>query len=89
MRDVAIPVQADVSSESDVIRLFATVDDQLGPVTALVNNAGILLPQTRVEDMDGARIDRLLHNNVTGYFLCCREAVRRMSKKRGGNGVQS
>ncbi|MBT8099129.1 MAG: SDR family oxidoreductase [Gammaproteobacteria bacterium] len=82
----ALAVQADVADESDVIRLFATVDAQLGPVTALVNNAGIVLPQTRVDTMDGVRIDRILHTNVTSCFLCCREAVRRMSKNRGGSG---
>src|SRR5210317_148972 len=82
----AIAVQADVSLESDVVSLFEAVDEQLGPLSALVNNAGILLPQTRVEDMDGARIDKILHTNVTSYFLCCREAVRRMSRKHGGSG---
>ena len=82
----AIAVQADVSDEADVIRLFATVDDQLGLISALVNNAGIVLPQTRVEDIDAARVDKLLHTNVTSCFLCCREAVRRMSTKHGGNG---
>ena len=82
----AIPVQADVSDESDVVRLFSAVDDRLGPISALVNNAGIVLPQTRVENLDSARIDRMLHTNVTSCFLCCREAVRRMSQKHGGSG---
>jgi NAD(P)-dependent dehydrogenase (short-subunit alcohol dehydrogenase family) len=82
----AIAVQADVSLESDVVSLFEAVDEQLGPLSGLVNNAGILLPQTRVEDMDGARIDKILHTNVTSYFLCCREAVRRMSQKHSGSG---
>ncbi len=82
----AIAVQGDVSDESDVVRLFKTVDQELGQLTALVNNAGIVLPQTRVENMDASRINRMLTTNVTGYFLCCREAIRRMSNKRGGNG---
>lgn len=82
----AIPVQADVANEADVVRLFETVDAQLGPVSALVNNAGIVLPQTRVEAIDSTRIARLFRVNVIGCFLCCREAVRRMSTKRGGDG---
>jgi NAD(P)-dependent dehydrogenase (short-subunit alcohol dehydrogenase family) len=79
-------LQADVSSEADVIRLFAQVDHKLGPVTALVNNAGILERQMRVEDMNAARWSRVLAVNVTGSFLCAREAIRRMSTRKGGNG---
>jgi NAD(P)-dependent dehydrogenase (short-subunit alcohol dehydrogenase family) len=79
-------VAADVSQEADVERLFATCDSKLGPLTALVNNAGILEKQMRVEAMDGARIQRILATNVIGSFLCAREAVRRMSTKRGGSG---
>jgi NAD(P)-dependent dehydrogenase (short-subunit alcohol dehydrogenase family) len=82
----AVAVAADVSSEADVRRLFKTVDDSLGPVTALVNNAGIVEPQTRVENMDAARVNRVLAVNVTGSFLCAREAIRRMSTKYGGTG---
>lgn len=82
----AIAVAADVSSELDVIRLFKTVDDSLGPVTALVNNVGIVEQQTRVENMDAARLNRVFAVNVTGSFLCAREAIRRMSTKYGGNG---
>ena len=79
-------LQADVASEADVVRLFAEVDQKLGPVTALVNNAGILERQMRVEDMDAARWNRVLAINVTGSFLCAREAIRRMSTKKGGKG---
>ena len=82
----AIGVAADVSSEPDVERLFETCDKDLGPPTALVNNAGILERQMRVEAMDGARIRRIFATNVIGSFLCAREAVRRMSTKRGGPG---
>ncbi len=82
----AIGVAADVSSEPDVERLFETCDRDLGPPTALVNNAGILEKQMRVEAMDGARIQRIFATNVIGSFLCAREAVRRMSTKRGGSG---
>jgi NAD(P)-dependent dehydrogenase (short-subunit alcohol dehydrogenase family) len=82
----AIAVQADVASEQDVVKLFATVDAQLGRLTALVNNAGIIDRQTRVDRMDAARIARVFATNVTGAFLCAREAVRRMSTANGGAG---
>lgn len=82
----AIAVPGDVSSEADVMRLFKTVDDSLGPVTALVNNVGIVEQQTRVEKMDAARLNRVFAVNVTGSFLCAREAIRRMSTKYGGHG---
>jgi NAD(P)-dependent dehydrogenase (short-subunit alcohol dehydrogenase family) len=82
----AIAVQADVAIEADVVRLFDTVDRDLGPLTALVNNAGMLEPQTRVERMDAARIARVFATNVTGAFVCAREAVRRMSTRNGGSG---
>lgn len=82
----AVAVAADVAVEDDVVRLFETAARELGPVTALVNNAGILERQMRVEDMDAARIRRVLDTNVVGSFLCAREAVKRMSTKRGGPG---
>ncbi len=82
----AIAVMADVSVESDVKRLFGTIDKLLGPLTALVNNAGILEKQIRVDSTDAARLHRIFATNVIGSFLCCREAVRRMSTKYGGNG---
>ena len=82
----AIAVRADVSVEADVVRLFETVDARLGPVSALVNNAGILDLQTRVEHMGAERLARVFATNVTGAFLCAREAVRRMSSARGGAG---
>lgn len=82
----ALAVQGNVSNESDVVRLFGTVQDALGPVTALVNNAGMLEPQTRVENMDAARLRRVLEANVVGSFLCAAEAVRRMSSRHGGPG---
>jgi len=82
----AIAVQADVAIEADVVRLFETVDRELGPLRALVNNAGILEQQTRVDRIDAARIARVFATNVTGAFVCAREAVRRMSTARGGAG---
>jgi NAD(P)-dependent dehydrogenase (short-subunit alcohol dehydrogenase family) len=75
---IAIAVQADVSKEDDVIRLFNTIDKSLGKITHLVNNAGILLPQMRVSEMTAERINKVLTTNVTSYFLCCREAINRM-----------
>lgn len=82
----AVAVQADVAHEDEVLRLFAAVDTMPGRLTALVNNAGILERQMRVEEMDADRINRILTTNVTSYFLCAREAVRRMSTKHGGQG---
>jgi NAD(P)-dependent dehydrogenase (short-subunit alcohol dehydrogenase family) len=82
----AIAVQADVSVEGDVVRLFETIDRELGPVRALVNNAGILEHQARVEQIDAARIARVFATNVTGAFVCAREAVKRMSTRHGGTG---
>jgi len=82
----ALAVGADVASEPDVVRLFEAVDRRLGRLDALVNNAGILERQTRVEHIDAARIDRVFATNVRGAFLCAREAVRRMSTAHGGGG---
>lgn len=82
----AIAVAADVASESDVVRLFETADKELGPLTALVNNAGILEQQMKLEKMGAARLNRVFATNITGCFLCAREAVRRMSTKHGGSG---
>jgi NAD(P)-dependent dehydrogenase (short-subunit alcohol dehydrogenase family) len=82
----AIAVQGDVAVEADVVRLFETCDRELGQLDALVNNAGILEKQTRVDGMDAARLQRIFATNVTGSFICAREAVRRMSTKHGGKG---
>jgi NAD(P)-dependent dehydrogenase (short-subunit alcohol dehydrogenase family) len=81
-----IAVQADVASEDDVTRMFDEVDRKLGRVTALVNNAGIVDRGTRVEHVTAARIARMFAINVTGSFLCAREAVKRMSTRHGGKG---
>jgi NAD(P)-dependent dehydrogenase (short-subunit alcohol dehydrogenase family) len=82
----AIAVASDVALESDVVKLFETADRELGPLAALVNNAGILERQMRVDEMDAARVARVLAANVTGSFICAREAVRRMSTRHGGAG---
>ena len=82
----AIAVAADVAVESDVVRLFEAAEKMLGPLSALVNNAGILETQMRVEAMDAARLHRVFATNVIGAFMCAREAVRRMSTSHGGSG---
>lgn len=82
----AVAVQADISKPQDVERLFVTVDKALGPVTALVNSAGIGSGRIRVEDVDHALLERLFKTNVFGLILSSREAVRRMSTARGGRG---
>jgi NAD(P)-dependent dehydrogenase (short-subunit alcohol dehydrogenase family) len=82
----ALAVQGDVASESEVVKLFETVDGKLGRVSALVNNAGIVDQGTRVAEMTAARIARMFAINVTGSFLCAREAVKRMSTRHGGSG---
>jgi NAD(P)-dependent dehydrogenase (short-subunit alcohol dehydrogenase family) len=81
----AFAVQADVSREEDVVRMFQAFDKTLGPVTALVNNVGIL-KQRRLIDMNAAQLEHLFSTNVVSSFLCAREAVLRMSTARGGKG---
>jgi NAD(P)-dependent dehydrogenase (short-subunit alcohol dehydrogenase family) len=83
---LAIAVQTNVAVEEEVVRLFERIDSDLGCITALVNNAGILEKQARVEDMNSERINRVFSTNVVGSFICCREAVRRMSTRHGGSG---
>lgn len=82
----AIAVQADVGREAEVSRLFETCDAELGRLTALVNNAGVLDLQTRIEAIDRERLERVFATNVFGAFACAREAVRRMSTRNGGAG---
>jgi NAD(P)-dependent dehydrogenase (short-subunit alcohol dehydrogenase family) len=82
----ALAVQADVAIEADVLRLFERVDAELGRLTGLVNNAGVLDQQMRVVDMRAERLRRVFDTNVVGSFLCAREAVRRMSTALGGAG---
>jgi NAD(P)-dependent dehydrogenase (short-subunit alcohol dehydrogenase family) len=82
----AIASQADISVEADVVRMFQECDTRLGTLSALVNNAGILETQTRLESMDTARLQRVFSTNIIGTFLCAREAVRRMSSTHGGAG---
>lgn len=82
----AIAVQADVSDEAQVLRLFEQVDAKLGRLDALVNNAGIVDRAQRVDEMSAARLQRMFAVNVVGSLLCAREAVRRMSTRHGGQG---
>ncbi|HVH27837.1 MAG TPA: SDR family oxidoreductase [Vicinamibacterales bacterium] len=82
----AVAVGADVAVEDDVVRLFETCDQELGGLTALVNNAGILEHQMRVDAMSAPRLARVFATNVVGSILCAREAVRRMSTRYGGSG---
>ena len=82
----AIAVSGDMASEPDIVRMFEEVDSQLGTISALVNNAGSVIAVRAIEDIDSSIIDRILAVNLAGPIYCCREAVRRMSTARGGNG---
>jgi NAD(P)-dependent dehydrogenase (short-subunit alcohol dehydrogenase family) len=81
-----LAIKADISDELQVMAMFAEIDNAFGPVTALVNNAGILFQQSTIEELTAERINRVLATNVTGSFLCCREAVKRMALRHGGKG---
>ena len=82
----AVAIGADVAREADVKRLFETAEAELGPLSALVNNAGVLETASRLDEMTPERWQRVLATNVIGSFLCAREAVRRLSTRHGGNG---
>ncbi len=82
----AVPIKADVAREDEIVRLFETVDRELGPLTHLVNNAGITGRAGRIADVDAGALERVIAVNVTGAILVAREAVRRMSTARGGKG---
>ena len=82
----AIAVAGDVSVEADVLALFETVDKTFGPLTALVNNAGVVGRQSTLRDMTAERMQRIFAINTLGSFLCAREAVKRMSAKESGKG---
>ena len=82
----AIAVQGDVGDEAQVLAMFAQVDVELGPLTGLVNNAGVVDMQVRVDEITVPRLERMLRINVIGSFLCAREAIGRMSRSSGGEG---
>lgn len=82
----AITVAADVADEKQVAALFAAIDREFGRLDVLVNNAGMLERQMRLEEMDAGRLQRVFATNVLGSFLCAREAIKRMSTAHGGRG---
>lgn len=82
----AIAIKADVGVEADVEHMFDTLDAEMPPLAGLINNAGILFAKARVDEMGPDRINDTLRINVTGSFMCARQAIRRMSTKYGGNG---
>jgi NAD(P)-dependent dehydrogenase (short-subunit alcohol dehydrogenase family) len=82
----ATAIQGDVSREEDILRLFATAERELGPITGLVNNAGVTGGFARVEAVTADALSQVFAVNVTGAILCAREAVRRMSTRHGGTG---
>ncbi len=82
----AIAVKADVADEAQVLHMFDVIDREFGRLDVLVNNAGMLEQQMRLEQMDAARWTRVLGANVIGSFLCAREAIKRMSTRHGGQG---
>lgn len=82
----ALAVKADVGSEADIMRLFETVDARFGPLHGLVNNAGVVDQKARVDETSGERLERMFRINAIGSILCAREAVKRMSSRRGGQG---
>jgi NAD(P)-dependent dehydrogenase (short-subunit alcohol dehydrogenase family) len=82
----ALAVQAQVENEAQVLTMFERIDQQLGPITGLVNNAGVVDVTARLDEMDMARWRRMFDINVLGSLLCAREAVRRMSTRHGGKG---
>jgi len=81
----AVAVQGDVGVEADVLAIFAAAD-RLGPLKALVNNAGVIDTPARIDEMSVARLERMFRINMIGSFLCAREAVKRMSTRHGGQG---
>jgi len=82
----AISVRADVAKEADILNLFEKTDAAFGPLTALVNNAGVVDQKSNLADMSAERLERMMRINIIGAMLCAREAVRRMALSRGGKG---
>jgi NAD(P)-dependent dehydrogenase (short-subunit alcohol dehydrogenase family) len=82
----AVAIQGDVGREADIMRLFETAERELGPIEGLVNNAGIVGGISHIIDVEAATVERVFAVNVIGAMLCAREALRRMTKSRGGEG---
>jgi NAD(P)-dependent dehydrogenase (short-subunit alcohol dehydrogenase family) len=82
----AVAMQADMADEAQIVAMFARCDRELPPLSGLVNNAGYLGGESRIEEFDATSMRRLWDVNVVAYFICAREAVRRMSRERGGTG---
>jgi NAD(P)-dependent dehydrogenase (short-subunit alcohol dehydrogenase family) len=82
----AVALQADMGIEADIVRLFKSIDDGLGKIAALVNNAGGIFAVKPIADIDAATVEHILAVNLAGPIYCCREAVKRMSKAHGGDG---
>jgi NAD(P)-dependent dehydrogenase (short-subunit alcohol dehydrogenase family) len=82
----AVAIQADTGNEADIVRLFEEATNALGPITALVNNAGMTGRRCLIEEVDAQTLDDVFRVNISGYFLCGREAIKRMSTKYGGSG---
>lgn len=82
----AIAVQADISQEEQIVALFKQIDKDLGSISGLVNNAGLLMPQASIEQLNAQRLATLFATNVSGSFICAREAVKRMAHRHGGKG---
>lgn len=82
----AVAIQADTGNEADIVRLFEEATHSLGPITALVNNAGMTGRRCLIEEVDAQTLDDVFRVNISGYFLCAREAIKRMSTKYGGSG---
>ena len=82
----AVTVQADTGREADIVRMFEAAEAALGSIDALVNNAGVSGARGLVEEVTAETLDAVFRVNVAGYFLCAREAIRRMSTRHGGRG---
>jgi NAD(P)-dependent dehydrogenase (short-subunit alcohol dehydrogenase family) len=83
---IAIALQANVANEDEVITMFERIDLELGPLTGLVNNAGINGGGSRVDEMDAAVSRRVFEVNILGAFICAKHAIKRMARRHGGNG---
>ncbi|CDG98814.1 SDR family oxidoreductase [Xenorhabdus bovienii] len=82
----AMAVRVDVTDEKQIMELFQRTEKELGYISGLVNNAGVLKPQATIEQLTAERLNTIFTTNVTGYFLCAREAVKRMAFRHGGRG---